>query len=136
MIVEILVLFVLVGLVCIVGVLGVLGVVVVCGIGFLVGLIRGGLICLCLVSLGLVIVARRISSVVGFAVGGVVLRLRVSVRMFDGVVPLLGVGIGLTGAICVAEAVASLRGVGCLVRVGGGCVCCRLSTVWLLVAAA
>ena len=48
-------------------------------------LIRGGLICLCLVSLGLVAVARRIGSVVGLAVGGVVLRLGVSVRALAGI---------------------------------------------------
>ena len=54
--------------------------------------------------------------------------------MFDGVVALLGVGIGLTGAMCVAGAVASLAGVGGLVRMGGRRVCCRLSTMWLLVA--
>lgn len=128
--------FVLVGLVRIVGVLGVLGVVVVCGIVFLVGLIRGGLICLCLVSLGLVIVARRIGSVVGLAVGRVVLRLWVSVRVLGGIMPMLSVGIDLTGAICVPGAVASLRGFCGLVCVGGGRVCCRPSTVRLLVGAA
>ena len=97
-IVEILVLFVLVGLVRIVGVLGVLGVVVVCGVVFLVGLIRGGLICLCLVSLVLVTMARRIGSVVGLAVGRVVLRLRVSGRVLAGIIPMLSVGIDLTGS--------------------------------------
>lgn len=135
-IVEILVLFVLVGLVRIVGVLGVLGVVVVCGVVFLVGLIRGGLICLCLVSLVLVTMARRIGSLVGLAVGRVVLRLRVSGRVLAGIIPMLSVGIDLTGATCVPGAVASLRGVVGLVRVGGGCVCCRPSTVRLLVGAA
>ena len=49
---------------------------------------------------------------------------------------MLSVGIDLTGAICVPGAVASLRGVGGLVRVGGGRVCCRPSTVRLLVGAA
>ena len=135
-IVEILVLFVLVGPVRIVGVLGVLGVVVVCGVVFLVGLVRRGLIRLCLVSLGLVTVARRIGSVVGLAVGGVVLRLGVSGRVLAGIIPMLSVGIDLTGATCVPGAVASLAGVGGLVRVGGGRVCCRPSTVRLLVGAA
>ena len=65
---------VLVGLGVGVGILGVLVAVVVCGLVFLVGLIGRGL-----VGVGLVAVARRIRSVVGFAVGGVVLRLRVSV---------------------------------------------------------
>lgn len=49
--------------------------------------------------------------------------------------PTLSVGIDLTGVMCVAGAVASLRGVGGLVRVGGGRVCCRPSTVRLLVGA-
>ena len=129
-IVEILVLFVLVGLVRVVGVLGVLDVVVVCGVVFLVGLVRRGL-----VGLGLVTVARRISSVVGLTVGGVVLRLGVSVRMLDGIMPMLRVGIGLTGAICVAGVVASLPGVGGLIRVGGRRVGCMLSAMRLLVAA-
>ena len=114
------------GGVLVVGVLGVFGVVVVCGVVFLVGLVRCGL-----VGLGLVAVARRISSVVGLAVGGVVLRRRVGVRALDGVVPLLSVGIDLAGAICVAGAVASLRGVCGLVHVGGGRVGCILSAMWL-----
>lgn len=50
--------------------------------------------------------------------------------------PMLSVGIDLTGATCVPGAVASLRGVVGLVRVGGGRVCCRPSTVRLLVGAA
>ena len=123
------------GGVLVVGVLGVFGVVVVCGVVFLVGLVRRGLVGLGLVGLGLGAVARRISSVVGLVVGGVVLRRRVGVRALDGVVPLLSVGIGLTGAMCVAGAVDSLRGVGGLVRVGGGRVCCMLSAMRLLVAA-
>ena len=93
-------------------------------VGRLFGCIRGGLVCL-----GLVTVACRVSSVVGLAVGGVVLRLGVSVRVLDGVVPLLGVGIDLTGAMCVAGAVASLPGVGGLIRVGGGCVGGAVSTM-------
>ncbi len=79
--------------------------------------------------------ACRISGIVGLAVGGVVLRRRVGVRALDGVVPLLSVGIGLAGAMCVAGAVASLPGVGGLVRVGGRRVCCILSAMRLLVAA-
>ena len=114
----------------VVGVLGVLVAVVVCGFVFLVGLVRRGLVCL-----GLVAVARRVSSVVGLAVGGVILRLRLGVRVLSGIVPMLSVGIGLTGAICVARAVASLAGVGGLVRVGGRCVGCMLSAMRLLVAA-
>ena len=110
----------------VVGVLGVFGVVVVCGVVFLVGLVRRGL-----VGLGLVAVACRISGIVGLAVGGVVLRRRVGVRALDGVVPLLSVGIGLAGAMCVAGAVASLRGVCGLVHVGGGRVGCILSAMWL-----
>ena len=151
---------VVLGGVLVVGVLGVFVAVVVCGVVFLVGLVRCGL-----VGLGLVTVARRVSGVVGLAVGGVVLRLRVSVRVLAGVlvglvrvvglavggvvlrlgvsvralagiVPLLSVGISLTGAICVPGAVASLPCVCGLVRVGGGRVCCRPSTVRLLVGAA
>ena len=99
-------------------------------VGRLFGCIRGGL-----VGLGLVTVARRVSGVVGLAVGGVVLRLGVSVRVLGGIVPMLRVGIGLTGAICVAGAVASLAGVGGLIRVGGRRVCCMLSAMRLLVAA-
>ena len=113
----------------VVGVLGVLVAVVVCGVVFLVGLVRRGL-----VDLGLVAVVRRVSGVVGLAVGGVVLRLGVSVRALAGVVPLLSVGIGLTGAICITGAVASLPGVCGLVRVGSGRVCCMLSAMRLLVA--
>ena len=64
-----------------------------------------------------------------------VLRLGVSVRVLDGIMPMLGVGIGLTGAVCVAGAVASLPGVGGLVRVGGRRVGCMLSAMRLLVAA-
>ena len=120
---------VVLGGVLVVGVLGVFVAVVVCGVVFLVGLVRCGL-----VGLGLVAVARRVSGVVGLAVGGVVLRLGVSVRAPGGITPMLSVGIDLTGAVCVAGAVASLAGVGGLVRVGGGRVCCRRSTVWLLVA--
>ena len=93
------------------------------------------LICLCLVSLGLVTVARRIGSVVGLAVGGVVLRLGGSVRVLDGIMPMLSVGIGLTGATCIARAVTSLPGVGGLIRLGGRRVCCMLSAMRLLVAA-
>ena len=63
-----------------------------------------------------------------------VLRLGVSVRALAGVVPLLSVGIGLTGAICITGAVASLPGVCGLVRVGSGRVCCMLSAMRLLVA--
>ena len=122
---------VVLGGVLVVGVLGVLVAVVVCGVVFLVGLVRRGL-----VGLGLVTVARRISSVVGLAVGRVVLRLRVSVRVLRGIMPMLSVGIGLTGATCVAGAVASLAGVGGLIRVGGGHVCRSLSTIRLFVAAA
>ena len=121
------------GGVLVVGVLGVFGVVVVCGVVFLVGLVRRGLVGLGLVGLGLGAVARRISSVVGLVVGGVVLRRRVGVRALDGVVPLLSVGIDLAGAICVAGAVASLRGVCGLVHVGGGRVGCMLSAMWLRV---
>ena len=121
---------VVLGGVLVVGVLGVLVAVVVCGVVFLVGLVRRGL-----VGLGLVTVARRVSSVVGLTVGRVVLRLGVSVRVLAGVVALLGVGIDLTGVMCVAGAVASLAGVCGLVRVGGGRVCCRLSAMRLLVAA-
>ena len=117
----VLVVGVLVGLVRVVA-------VVVCGVVFLVGLVRRGL-----VGLGLVTVARRISSVVGLAVGGVVLRLGVSVRVLAGIVPMLSVGIGLSGAMCVARAVASLPGVGGLVRVGGGRVCCMLFAMRLRV---
>ena len=120
---------VVLGGVLVVGVLGVLVAVVVCGVVFLVGLVRCGLVCL-----GLVTVARRISSVVGLAVGGVVLRLGVSVRMLDGIVPMLRVGIGRTGAICVAGVVVSLPGVGGLIRVGGRRVGCMLSAMRLLVA--
>ena len=116
--------------VLIVGVLGVFVAVVVCGVVFLVGLVRLGL-----VGLGLVTVARRISSVVSLAVGGVVLRLGVSVRVLGRIMPMLSVGIGLTGATCVAGAVASLAGVGGLIRVGGRRVCCMLSAMRLLVAA-
>ena len=76
----------------VVGVLGVLVAVVVCGVVFLVGLVRRGL-----VGLGLVAVARRISSVVGLAVGGVVLRLGVSVRVLGGILVGLGVGVVLGG---------------------------------------
>ena len=47
---------------------------------------------------------------------------------------MLGVGIGLTGAICVAGVVASLPGVGGLIRVGGRRVGCMLSAMRLLVA--
>ena len=111
--------------VLVVGVLGVFVAVVVCGVVFLVGL----------VGLGLVAVARRVSSVVSLAVGGVVLRLGVSVRVLGRIMPMLSVGIGLTGATCVAGAVASLAGVGGLIRVGGGRVCRSLSTMRLLVAA-
>ena len=64
-----------------------------------------------------------------------ILRLRLGVRVLSGIVPMLSVGIGLTGAICVARAVASLAGVGGLVRVGGRCVGCMLSAMRLLVAA-
>ena len=117
------------GGVLVVGVLGVLVAVVVCGVVFLVGLVRRGLVCL-----GLVAVVRRVSGVVGLAVGGVVLRLGVSVRTLGGVMPMLSVGIGLTGAMCVTGAVASLPGVGGLVRVGSGRVCCMLSAMRLLVA--
>ena len=117
------------GGVLVVGVLGVLVAVVVCGVVFLVGLVRRGL-----VGLGLVAVARRIGSVVGLAVGGVVRRLGVSVRALDGIVPMLRVGIGLTGAICVAGVVASLPGIGGLIRVGGRRVGCMLSAMRLLVA--
>ena len=106
------------------------------GVVFLVGLIRRGLVRLVFRGLGLVAVARRISGVVGLTVGGVVLRLGVSVRALAGIVPLLSVGISLTGAICVPGAVASLPCVCGLVRVGGGRVCCRPSTVRLLVGAA
>ena len=98
-------------------------------VGRLFGCIRGGLGCL-----GLVAVVRRVSGVVGLAVGGVVLRLGVSVRVLDGIVPMLRVGIGLTGAICVAGVVASLPGVGDLIRVGGRRVGCMLSAMRLLVA--
>ena len=98
-------------------------------VGRLFGCIRGGLGCL-----GLVAVVRRVSSVVGLTVGGVVLRLGVSVRVLDGIVPMLRVGIGLTGAICVAGVVASLPGVGGLIRVGGRRVGCMLSAMRLLVA--
>ena len=155
----------------VVGVLGVFVAVVVCGVVFLVGLVRRGL-----VGLGLVTVARRISSVVGLAVGGVVLRLGVGVRVLTGILiglvrvsfvlgglgvgvvglavggvvlrlgvsvrvlgrimPMLSVGIGLTGATCVAGAVASLAGVGGLIRMGGRRVCRSLSTMRLFVAAA
>ena len=114
----------------VVGVLGVLVAVVVCGVVFLVGLVRRGL-----VGLGLVAVARRVSSVVGLAVGGVVLRLGVSVRVLGRIMPMLSVGIGLTGATCVAGAVASLAGVGGLIRMGGRRVCRSLSTMRLFVAA-
>ena len=117
------------GGVLVVGVLGVFVAVVVCGVVFLVGLVRRGL-----VGLGLVAVARRISGVVGLAVGGVVLRLGLGVRVLAGIVPMLGVGIGLTGAICVAGVVASLPGVGALIRVGGRRVGCMLSAMRLLVA--
>ena len=48
---------------------------------------------------------------------------------------MLSVCIGLTGAICVAGVVASLPGVGGLIRVGGRRVCCMLSAMRLLVAA-
>ena len=116
------------GGVLVVGVLGVFVAVVVCGVVFLVGLVRRGL-----VGLGLVAVARGIRSVVGLTVGGVVLRLGVSVRVLTGIVPMLSVGIGLTGAMCVARAVASLPGVGGLVRVGGGRVCCMLFAMRLRV---
>jgi len=119
---------VVLGGVLVVGVLGVLVAVVVCGVVFLVGLVRRGL-----VGLGFVAVARGISSVVGLTVGGVVLRLGVSVRVLTGIVPMLSVGIGLTGAMCVARAVASLPGVGGLVRVGGGRVCCMLFAMRLRV---
>ena len=117
------------GGVLVVGVLGVLVAVVVCGVVFLVGLVRRGL-----VGLGLVAVARRIRSVVGLTVGGVVLRLRLSGRVLAGIMPMLSVGIGLTGAICVAGVVASLAGVGGLIRVGGRRVGCMLSAMRLLVA--
>ena len=103
----------------------------VCGVVFRVGLVRRGL-----VGVGLVTVARRISSVVCLAVGGVVLRLGVSVRVLAGIMPMLSVGIGLTGATCVAGAVAGLAGVGSLIRVGAGHVCRSLSTMRLFVAAA
>ena len=112
------------------GVLRVLVAVVVCGVVFHVGLVRRRL-----VGLGLVTVARRISSVVGLAVGGVVLSPRLCVRVLDGIMPVLSVGIGLTGATCIARAVASLAGVGGLIRVGGRRVGCMLSAMRLLVAA-
>ena len=94
------------------------------------GLVRRGL-----VGLGLVAVARRISGVVGLAVSGVVLRLGVSIRMLDGIVPMLSVGISLTGTICIARAVASLPGVGGLIRVGSGRICRMRIAMRLLVAA-
>ena len=47
---------------------------------------------------------------------------------------MLSVGIDLTGVMCVPGAVASLAGVGSLIRVGGGRVCCMLSAMRLLVA--
>ena len=119
---------VVLGGVLFVGVLGVLVAVVVCDVVFLVGLVRRGLVCL-----GLVAVARRVSSVVGLTVGGVVLRLGVSVRVLDGIMPMLSVGIGLTGATCVAGAVASLRGVRGVVGVRRRRVGCNLSAIWLLV---
>ena len=89
----------------VVGVLGVLVAVVVCGIVFLGGLVRRGL-----VGLGLVTVARRVSSVVGLAVGGVVLRLGVSVRVLDGVLVGLAVSI-LIGLVRVSLVLGGL-GVG------------------------
>ena len=55
--------------------------------------------------------------------------------MLDGIVPMLSVGISLTGTICIARAVASLAGVCGVVRVGSGRICCRLSAMRLLVAA-
>ena len=64
-----------------------------CGVVVLVGLVRRGLVCL-----GLVTVVRRVSSVVGLAVGGVVLRLGVSVSALGGVlVGLVRVGVVLVG---------------------------------------
>ena len=119
----VLVVGVLVGLVRVVA-------VVVCGVVFLVGLLGRGLVCL-----GLIAVARRINRVVGLAVGGVVLRLGVSIRMLAGIVPMLSVGIGLTGTICVAGAVASLPGVGGLIRMGSRSVCRMRIAMRLLVAA-
>ena len=118
------------GGVLVVGVLGMLVAVVVCGVVFLVGLLGRGLVCL-----GLIAVARRINRVVGLAVGGVVLRLGVSIRMLAGIVPMLSVGIGLTGTICVAGAVASLPGVGGLIRMGSRSVCRMRIVMRLLVAA-
>ena len=55
--------------------------------------------------------------------------------MLGGIVPMLSVGIGLSGAICVARAVASLRGIGGVIRVGGGRICRMLIAMRLLVAA-
>ena len=93
----------------VVGVLGVLVAVVVCGVVFLVGLVRLGLVCL-----GLVAVARRISSVVGLAVGGVVLRLGVSVRVLDGILVGLAVTI-LIGLVRVGLVLGGLVSVGVVV---------------------
>jgi len=73
---------------------------VVLGVVFLVGLVRRGL-----VGLGLVAVARRISSVVGLTVGGVVLRLGVSVRVLGrilvGLVRVRLVLVGLTVTVLI-----------------------------------
>ena len=77
---------VVLGGVLVVGVLGVYVAVVVCSVVFLVGLVRRGL-----VGLGLVTVARRVSGVVGLAVGGVILRLRVGVLLGGLAVGVLGV---------------------------------------------
>ena len=88
----------------VVGVLGVFVAVVVCGVVFLVGLVR----------LGLVAVARRISGVVGLAVGGVVLRLRLGVRVLAGILVGLAVTV-LIGLVRVSLVLGGLVSVGVVV---------------------
>ena len=89
----------------------------VCGVVFLVGLVRRGL-----VDLGLVAVARRIGSVVGLAVGGVALRLGVSVRVLGGILVGLAVSVVLVrlavGVVLVGLAVSVLIGLGVTLLVG------------------
>ena len=121
---------VLVGLGVAVGILGVLGVVVVCGVFFLVGLVRCRLIGLGLVGLGLVAAARRIVGVIGLAIGGVVLRLGVTIVTFDRVlvglvrVSLALVGLGVGVVVCGVVFLVGLirRGLICLGLVSLGLV--------------
>ena len=102
----------------------------VCGVVFLVGLVRGGFICLGLVGLGLVAAARRIVGVIGLTVGGVVLRLRIGVRALGRIlvglvrVSLALVGLGVGVVVCGVVFLVGLirRGLICLGLVSLGLV--------------